>query len=382
MQTIIPILIFILILGIVIFVHELGHFMAARRAGIFVEEFALGMGPKLIGVHGKKESLDGQRTLFSLRAFPVGGFCKMRGMDDVTDDPEGLTNKSIPARALVMAGGSLMNFLLAFVLFFFIAMTFGYTDTRVRVVSEGSAGYHAGLMAGDRITHINGSRVQTYEDYAFLMSMYEGQTVTFRVNRGGERLELTITPLFDERFDRYIVGFNPVFLFGLADTLPETGDFRRVRIWEGAANAVGNLASHTTAPFRLLSRFIGGAPVPEDGGIMGPIGIGGFVTNIYQDLSVAVDDGVIEASDGFIIGFRWMVTLTAAISVMLGVMNLMPVPALDGARLVFLAVEAVRKKPIAPEREAMIHFVGLVSFLILAVFIAYRDIIRLFPGLD
>lgn len=382
MQFVISIASFVLILGVVIFVHELGHFLAARRAGIFVEEFALGMGPILLSFKGKKKSHDGEVTLYSLRAFPIGGFCRMRGQDSDTSDPEALNNKPIPARMLVMAGGALMNFFLAFVLFFFLAMAFGYNDTRVRFVTEGAPAYSSGLMPGDRITHVNGSRVWVHDDYMFLISMYPGETVELRVNRNGVRHNLTMTPEFSERHGRYIFGFEHDRFFGLFETLPESGLFRRVRITEGFKYSLGNMSSHMTAPFRLLSRFLGGSPLPEGGGLMGPIGIGGMVTSINQNITEAVSEGNLTREDANRRRVEIMLLLTAVISVMLGVMNLLPLPALDGARLVFLLIEAVRRKPVNPEKEAIIHFVGLVAFLLLAVFIAYRDIERLIPEAD
>jgi len=369
MQNIIPILIFILILGIVIFIHELGHFLAARRAGIFVEEFALGMGPKLLSKHGRKKNRDGETTMYSLRAFPVGGFCRMRGQDDdIPDDPEALNNKSIPQRALVMAGGSLMNFLLAFVLFFVLVMVRGIPmpapEILVVGVDENLPGYAAGLRPDDVITHINNIAVQSQTDLVAIIAEADGGEISIRVDRSGTEYEIFVVPAVHE--GRSVIGFTHL-------ARPQ---FARARIHEGIISAGEMIGMQIAGPFRLLSQVIAGEQLAEGEGFVGPIGIGGMITEAYQ---VTMDT---ERGGGIGNMVFAMAFFTAAISSALGVMNLLPIPALDGARLVFLGLEAIRRKPVPPEKEALVHMVGLVSLLLLAVFIAYRDIVRLIPGLN
>ena len=375
-DVIIPILIFILILSIVIFIHEFGHYIFAIRAGIFVEEFALGMGPKLFGFYGKKKSAhpksdaeEDEYTLYSLRMFPIGGFCKMRGQDeDVPDDPEAMNNKPVFSRIMVIAGGSIMNFILAFVLFFALVMLRGFPVAEVTLLREDMPGYQAGLMIGDRITHINGVRVILYEDFMFMLDTSGGQELEVRVNRGAESLTFFITPVMGED-GNFLIGFRPGRRFGILQErfYDPYFPFYRVGIGEGLLTSAEMIGFHIRAPFRLLARFIAGSPMPEGGGVMGPIGIGGIITEVYQDV---VEHGVLDT-------VLTMLFFTALLSAVLGVMNLLPIPALDGARLIFLFIEAIRRKPVAPEREAMVHFVGIVTLLMLAVFIAYRDIARL-----
>ena len=431
LNTIVPIVIFIVILGIVIFVHELGHYLAAVKAGIFVEEFALGMGPVLYSFHGKRKSLhgkpkkadknesdndsseidnkygmadenditdeygivdennitdesntideddtidedEGEYTLYSLRAFPLGGFCKMRGQDeDVPDDPEAMNNKSVLARIIVIAGGSFMNFLLAFILFFTLVMLRGFPVAEVWALAQDMPGYQAGLMVRDRITHINGTRVNLYEDFMFMMDVTGGQELNVRVNRGGQRYNFNITPVLGP--NGYLIGFAPGRRFGILHTRPENPEilpgilFQRVRVPEGMLTSAEMIIFHIRAPFRLLARFVAGQTMPEGGGVVGFIGIGGMVTEIYQEVIVY---GILDT-------LLTMILFTALLSAMLGIMNLLPIPALDGARLIFLFIEGIRRKPVAPEKEAMVHFVGIVSLILLAVFVAYRDILRL-----
>ena len=373
---IIPILIFVLILSIVIFVHELGHYIFAIRAGIFVEEFALGMGPKVFGFYGKKKSAhpkneaeEDEYTLYSLRMFPIGGFCKMRGQDeDVPDDPEAMNNKPVFSRIKVIAGGSIMNFVLAFILFFALVMLRGFPVAEVTGLREDMPGYQAGLMVGDRITHINGTRVNLYEDFVFMLDTSGGQELNVRVRRGTETLTFFITPVIGAD-GNFVIGFRPGRRFGVLQERFYDPDFPfyRVSVGEGLITSAEMIGFHIRAPFRLLARFIAGQPMPEGGGFMGPIGIGGVITEVYQD---AIVHGVLNT-------VLTMLFFTALLSAVLGVMNLLPIPALDGARLIFLFLEAIRRKPVAPEREAMVHFVGIVTLLLLAVFIAYRDIARL-----
>ena len=399
LDIVVPIVLFVVILGAVIFVHELGHFFFARRAGIFVEEFALGMGPKLFSFHGKKRSLlpksrapgpppddeedsesgageecgeqkpeIGDLTLYSLRALPIGGFCRMRGQDeDVPDDPEAMNNKGVFARIMVIAGGSLMNFAAAFLLFFALTMLRGFPIAEVVSLNEEMPGYRAGLQVGDRITHINGASVRLYEDFVFMVGSAGGQEMEVRVARGAESVELRIAPAQSED-GRRLIGFSPNWRLGFLDEMPDEPDgfSSRVGLGEGLAVSADLVLFNIRAPFRLLAGLFGGRPMPEGGGVMGPIGIGGVVAEVYQD----------SVEFGFWHTFLQMLMFAALLNAMLGVMNLLPVPALDGARLVFLFIEAVRRKPVAPEREAMVHVAGLVALLVFAVFVAYRDIAR------
>jgi len=384
MSTLIPIVIFILILGIVVFIHELGHYLMARRAGVFVEEFALGMGPKLFGFTGKpkkrahkqesiswssspdyeseEEELD--RTLYSLRLFPIGGFCKMRGADEnIPDDPTALCNKTIPQRVLVIAGGSLFNFLMAFLLFFILVLLDGYSVPQVHSIRPDTPAYHAGLMAGDRITHLNGRRVSLFEDFVTQLEFSGGQPVDVRFIRDGQRHNMYITPM--RAGNTFQLGFFMVRRHGLLDTVPEGG--QRVGVWGTVVTSAEMIVFNMRMPFTLLARFIAGDTMPEGAGVMGPIGMAGEVTVIYQQV---IDRGILPT-------FLTMLFFTALLNAALGVMNLLPIPALDGARLVFLGIEGIRRKPVSPEREGLVHLVGFVLLMIVAVLIAYRDIVRL-----
>ena len=365
------------ILGVVIAIHEFGHFIMARRCGIFVEEFALGMGPKLLTFRGKKEAKyirpnEENVTLYTLRLFPIGGFCRMRGMDEsadsenaVQEDIDAMYNKTVWQRMLVIVGGSLMNFLLGFILFLVLTMLQGYLTTDIRGFREGSPAQQAGIQVGDRITHIDGSRVTYYHNYYFMLDLSNGQPVEVRVNRNGQALDFTVTPMRIGTF--YDLGALLTPRSGVLNWNHPNSDYR-ITFMGSVTTAGESIMFNVRAPFRILMRFVRRQTVPEGAGVMGPIGMGGAVTQIYQQ--AMTQHGVLETA---LIMFSFM----AVINVALGLMNMLPIPALDGARLVFLSIEAVRRKPIAPEREGMVHFVGLIVLLVLAVFIAYRDIVNL-----
>jgi len=386
MSTAIPILIFILILGIVVFIHELGHFVMARRAGVFVEEFALGMGPKLLGFKGKPRKQraanpeegnliwhgtapDGitqeeEVTQFSLRLFPIGGFCKMRGTDEsIPDDPGALSNKKVYQRALVMAGGSLFNFIAAFILFFVLVLLTGYSVAQVHSITQNSPAYQAGLQPGDRITHIDGRRVALFEDFAMQLNFSGGQPIDVRFVRDGTAHNVAITPVQYENSFR--LGFLATRYVGLLGSAPEGTP--RVGFWGTLTTSAEMILFNMRMPFTMLARFVTGRTLPDGAGVMGPIGLAGEVTQVYQQV---IQYGILDT-------LLTMLFITALLNAALGVMNLLPIPAMDGARLVFLGIEGIRRKPVSPEREGMVHMVGFFVLILLAVFIAYRDIVRL-----
>jgi len=368
----------------------------ARRAGVYVEEFALGMGPKLFGFKGKpmkvkekdspKEKTvswtstpldesesepeeepepEPKRTLYSLRLFPIGGFCRMHGADEnIPGDPTALNNKSIPQRALVMAGGSIFNFVMAFALFFLLVLLDGYSVPQVHSIIPDTPAYHAGLIEGDRITHLDGRRVAIFEDFVTQLEFSGGQPVDVRFVRSGESHNVTITPMRVR--DNWQLGFFMVRYLGVLEPIVHESQ-QRVGPWGTFTTSAEMILFNLRMPFTLLARLISGDNVPEGAGVMGPIGMGGEVIAIYQH--------VVER--GFLPTLLTMLFFTALLNAALGIMNLLPIPALDGAKLIFLGIEGIRKKPVSPEREGLVHLVGFVALMLLAVFIAYRDIARL-----
>jgi len=356
----------------VVFVHELGHYLGAKRAGVFVEEFALGMGPLLFSFRGKWESVGGDQaqTLYSLRMFPIGGFCKMRGQDEDNDptDDRSLNNKTIPQRMLVMAGGSLMNFVLAFILFFALTILTGYRVAEVRGVVDDLPAQHAGLQTGDRITHINGRRVTLYENFMLQLEFMDGTEMDIRFRRDGQRHHVALTPVGESDGDWRIGIYHGTRFFGLLEAVPDGA--QRVTVWGATTTTAEMMLFNIRLPFTILARRLNNQNIPDGASVMGPIGMAGELTGLYQH--VMTEHGILDT-------VLTMIFFTALLSTALGMFNLLPIPAMDGARLVFLFIEGIRRKPVSPEREGMVHLIGFVLIIGLAIVIAWRDIVRLLP---
>lgn len=365
------ILIAIFIFGVVVLVHELGHYIVAKRAGVKVEEFAMGMGPKLI-------SRQYGETLYSLRAIPLGGFCRMLGEDAENDDPRSFGNKKVSSRIAIVSSGALFNFLLAFVIILFINMTFGYSVPVVSSVVPDSPAEAAGIQAGDRIYEINGNKIQTFDEIALEVARSQGETLEVVVKRDGEKISVPVTPAYYEGM--YLIGIQCQarvgFLSQFSPALQES-----MQIASGTAAALASaslLEAMYTAFFRIFYfvkvtiygfiQFFTFQLSPDQ--VAGPIGIISAIGTTYEkSMEVSFYYAVVN-----------ILKFTALISANLGVFNLFPIPALDGGRLSFLFLEGIRKKPIPPEKEGFIHFIGFMFLIGLAILILFNDILRIFNG--
>ena len=347
------ILIGILLLGILVAVHEFGHFMAARISGIEVMEFAVGMGPKLIGWTSKKSG-----TKFSLRCIPFGGFCAFYGEDDTEgkfkDDPRAYNRQNVWKRIFTVAMGPAMNFVLAFVVavlvYAFMAQPI-YEPIITEVVPDSPAAM-AGIQANDVITAVDGQSVldgTTYALQAAIGNIDGVQEHVLTVRRDGETFETVAATYWDDAEQKYRIG--------ITFTGTQVGSFRLT--FPQAVQAGWDLCLQAgTAVFDALGGLFTDPAIRDQ--VSGPVG------------AVAVVSQAVEAN-----GFIAFVELLILISVNLGVMNLLPIPGLDGSRIVFHLIEAVRGKPIKPEREAMVHFIGMIFLLGLMVVFTYKDIVRL-----
>ena len=346
------IVIAILIFGLIIFIHELGHFVAARLNGIRVHEFSLGLGPTLIGKEYKG-------TKFSLKALPFGGACVM-GEDDVDDDSQGSFNsKSVWRRFTVIAAGSFMNLLLALILSVITIAWIGFTPPVVGAVSEDSPAAIMGLESGDVITRMNGRPVRMWDDILLynLMNLH-GEPMEVAFAREGVPHELTIQPMFvvegEEGRGRYILGIAPPGWRVYPNFINSIGyGAHNVRFW----------VSHTIQSVRML--IVGDVGIDQ---MAGPVGIVQVVDDAYQ---ASVEHG------GRAVVLNLMF-ITLLLSANIGVLNLLPIPALDGGRLVFIFLEMIRGKRIPPEKEGVVHFVGIVLLLSLMAFIMFNDIRNIF----
>lgn len=274
--------------------------------------------------------------------------------EDGVQDEHSFLSANVWARIATVFAGPLFNFLLAFV-FSLIIVAFTGTDRPiVQQFMEDSAAEEAGLQVGDEIVNINGERIHLYREVSLISALNKGQTMDIVVKRNGEKQEITLVPKYSEEDGRYYIGLvgageymkcNPVQVFQYG--------WYEVKYW-------------VKATYKSLLMLLQGQATKDD--VSGPIGIAQFVGDTYEEVKPYGISSVIFT----------MMNIVILLSVNLGIMNLLPLPALDGGRLVFMFIEVIRGKPVSPEKEGMVHFAGLVVFMILMVFIMYNDIARIF----
>ena len=364
----------ILLFSLIIIIHELGHFTLAKLNGIRVDEFSLGMGPTLFGKEFKG-------TKFSLKLLPLGGACMM-GEDDAEhkgdaasasaggymsmkakdealehgyDMSRSFANKSVWARIAVIAAGPLFNFILALLMSAILVGAAGYAVPVIQEVESGSSGSEQGLKKGDVITEINGKKIHIYEEfqlYNLTHSTSDTAELTFERDGKEHTIQMEKRQFGDETTKR--MGFT------YSAEVEKPGFFKSIQY---GAYTAKYWVEYTLECLKML--LTGEVGVNQ---LSGPVGIVEVVNDTYDAAAPSGWSAVILS----------MMNLGILISANLGVMNLLPIPALDGGRLVFLLIEAVRRKRIAPEKEGMVHFIGFAALMALMVFVMYNDIMRLF----
>ncbi len=340
------IVIAILIFSIIIIFHELGHFLLAKANGIRVNEFCLGLGPTLIGFT-KGE------TKYSLKLLPIGGACMMEGEDEESGDDRAFGKKSVWARISVVAAGPIFNFIMAFVGAFILLCNIGYDLPVLTGVMEGYPAEAAGLEAGDVIVKMGNSRVHFFRDVSAYTQFHPGETVTVVYERDGERYETEITPQYDETYGSYLYGFQASGqrVFGNA--------------FETLKYSVYEVGYWINATIDSLKMLVGGQVSVND--MSGPVGIVDMIGDGYEQ----------SISYGFFAAFVQMLYITVLLSANLGVMNLLPLPALDGGRLLFMIVEVIRGRRVDPDKEGMVHFVGMMLLFAFMLFVVFNDVRKL-----
>jgi len=344
LTNLVYILLAVLILGIIIIFHELGHFIVGRMCGIGVVEFAIGFGPKLIGWRRGE-------TDYSIRLLPLGGFCKFVGEDDDNPAPNAMNNAPVWKRILTVFAGPGMNFLLAFVAAVVILCTFPTLTgiyPKVDSLVENMPAQEAQLLPGDVIIAANGTNVDydTAGTETLRAIIQSSDSVELTVNRAGEALTLTLLPETVTLEDGSAAKQIGIYF---------TAEYARDSLFEAIPDAGRYLWNTTTEMLNILRNlFFKGEGVE---GMAGPIG------------TVAVVSEQLQQNSSLFLDFLVLISLN------LGIMNLLPLPALDGGRLVFLLVEAVRGKPVPPEKEGLVHAVGLLLLLALAVVLTWHDIV-------
>lgn len=422
----------IVIFSVLVLFHEFGHFLFAKLSHITVLEFSLGMGPRLF-------SFEKGGTKYSLKLLPLGGSCMMEGEDEDNDDTGSFNNAPIAGRIATVAAGPVFNFILAFVISVIVVGMTGYSLPIVASVDEGSAAEAAGLKAGDRITSFNGYGTSIADDlYTYLaLEGLDGNPVTVEYVRDGEKGSLTYVPDSEQK---YMLGFSYYddeneakigsvtldgAMFGagiqagdviceIDGTVINSGKELQVYMEEhpmdgseidityirkdkvksvSVAPAVTNYAqtgftyngAYEKAGFGDMLRygfhemkywvkttilslkmlFTGKVSVND---MSGPVGIVSTIDSTYQE----------SKSYGLTVTIATMLNMVILLSANLGVMNLLPIPALDGGRLIFLILEAIRRKPINREIEGRIHFAGFALLMLLILYVSVHDVIKLF----
>ena len=349
-SNVLYILLAILMLGVIVTAHEFGHYLVGRLCGIGIVEFSVGFGPRLFGWERKG-------IKYSLRCIPLGGYCMFVGEDEQNDDPRAMNNQPLWKRFLTVLAGPVMNFVLGFVVcaimlhFYFIAETYPIVDQ----VMPGMPAEAAGLQAGDRIVEVNGVAITT--DTAGVRKMLEvmqsgdlTQPIDLAIERDGEvtPYSMTAVPVTDEEGNatRYQIGI--VFstrTFSVLESIREAGSYM-VETIGMMLDSLKNLIFH-------------GEGLEDTAGTVGIIAV----------MAQRAREGVYMV--------LWLIFI---ISLNLGIMNLLPLPALDGGRLLFMLIELVRRKPIPPEKEGVVHAIGMLLLVGLFVVLTYHDIVKLIHG--
>ena len=350
MSVILNILLFVLILGVIVFVHEFGHFIFAKLTGVYVYEFAIGMGPKIWGKKGKE-------TEYTLRAIPIGGFCQLAG-EDVEDDelkkvPEDrrLQSKTAFQRFLIMFFGAGNNFIFAILVLFFMSLIWGGTTMSPTITSvvENYPADKSGIEEGDVVKEINGHKIKTSDDISlylaitdpkekstFVVEKENGREVTYRFKAKKVKEDGKVSYV-------YGIGMQQEETKGFVNALKYTGK-KTVSIFKQMFVTVGYL-------------FTGGISLNQ---LSGPVGIYSVVG---------------ESSKA---GIQNVLYLVAFLSINVGVINLLPLPAFDGGHILFIIVEKIKGSPVNPELENKIHMIGMILLLLLMVIITINDVIKLF----
>ncbi|RKD34470.1 RIP metalloprotease RseP [Thermohalobacter berrensis] len=324
----------IFVFFLVVVFHEFGHFIVAKLVDIKVHEFSIGMGPRIFKV--KKGETD-----YSLRALPIGGYVKMEGEDEKSDDIRSFSNKPVLARMAVIAAGAIMNFILALLVFSLISYIIGAPTTTIMETTKDMPAYNAGIKSGDKIISVNNIDIDTWDELVSVISKSEGKELKVTVLRNNKKIDFYVDPVIEKDTGRAIIGIVPEM---------------KKSILYSIKNGFDRMIFMLSMMFRFLRMLLTGNVNTTD--VIGPVGIIHLVGEAAK------------------LGFLNVLSLAGLISVNLGFFNLLPIPALDGSRLMFLIIELFRGKPIDPEKEGFIHFVGFVFLMLLMIFIAYKDLIR------
>ena len=344
----VTIIAFLGVFGLLVMVHELGHFATAKLSGVKVLEFGLGFPPRLLRFQRGE-------TTYTLNAIPFGGFVRMMGEEDPSD-PRSLAGKPVPIRAMVISAGAMMNALLPILLFAIVFMVPKDTvvgDVTILSVADNSPAAEAGLLPGDVITRVNGRRVENLSDLSYQLALRRGANATVMTERGGEVLSQDVVPRWKPPEGQGATGITVEL--AAAHEVSRSKPFFSA-IWSGARRTVETVV---LAKNEIQGWFIG----DREPQVSGPVGIAQITGEVAG------------------LGFLPLLELAALLSLNLAVLNILPLPALDGGRLLFLAIEVVRRgKRVPPQKEALVHLAGFVVLITAILIISYFDVLRIARG--
>ncbi|NCD01136.1 RIP metalloprotease RseP [bacterium] len=369
------IIIFILVLSVLVFAHEFGHFWVARKSGVKAEEFGIGFPPRLFGVYkskggkwktfwGRKEINDAIDTIYSVNWIPLGGFVKIKGENgENKDDKDSFSSKPAGIRALILSAGVLMNILIAMV-FISVGYMIGFpgninglpeaakvSDYKVQVmeVIPDSPAEEAELQVGDVVSKVNNVDIVSEEDLQNEIAKFPGKEVNLTVFRQNEMLNVLLTPDDIEGEGR----------MGVAIVATGVISYPWYQaIWEGIRTTLFFLWAIIIGFISLIKNLIISAPINAE--VAGPIGIADLTGRFAR------------------MGFVYLLQFSALLSLNLAVLNILPFPALDGGRLIFVIIEKIKGKPVKKEVEAAIHNLGFLLLMVLVLFVTFKDVARFF----
>ena len=343
---------FVLIFGTIVLAHEFGHYLLAKVNGIHVVEFAIGMGPKLAGFHRNG-------TDYVIRLLPIGGACMFEGEDGLNQQegepsPNSFNAAPVWARISSVVAGPMFNFILAFLLAIILVGFSGSDKPVILGVMEGYPAQMAGMEPGDMITKMNGEKIYLSREIYINTYLNGDKPMVVEYERDGELYTTELVPMYNEETGRHLIGLQ-----GYGEAVEAKG----LNIFKYANYEVRYSFVSTIKSLKML---VQGEASKDD--VSGPVGIAQVIGEVAEEATPY----------GPLVLVLNLCNIALLLSVNLGVLNLLPLPALDGGRLVFMLIEAVRGKPIPPEKEGMVHFAGFVALMVLMVFVLYNDIVRLF----
>lgn len=340
------IVIAIIIFSLIILFHEFGHFIVAKKCNVKVNEFCLGFGPKLLKF--KKGE-----TEYSLRLLPLGGACVMEGEEQDTDDERSFLKKPLWQRALIVAAGPLFNFLLAYILSVVMLGVMGIEEPKISKVMENYPAEEAGLQAGDEIVSLNNYHVYFFNEMSIYLYFHSSSDIKVTYLRDKEKYETVMTPKLDEESGRYLFG-----IYGMTD-------YKKINFGEALGYGFAEVRYQIYTAMESVKFLFTGRVKLQD--MSGPVGIVKSIGDTYTE----------SVSSGPLYVVMNLIGMTILLSANLGVMNLIPIPALDGGRLLFFLIEAITKKKIPEKVEGYVNFAGFAALMVLMFAVMASDIYKI-----